>query len=81
MRVKNDENGNEIIVKSNAATADKSSDYNQDDAEKKNVAAAQPLSENNTRPDDASAIGLSNDEIPAGGARVVERNLRQRRRV
>ena len=65
MRVKNDENGNEIIVKSNAATADKSSDYNQDDAEKKNVAAAQPLSENNTRPDDASAIGLSNDEIPA----------------
>ena len=65
MRVKNDENGNEIIVKSNAATADKSSDYNQDDAEKKSVAAAQPLSENNTRPDDASAIGLSNDEIPA----------------
>ena len=64
MRVKNDENGNEIVVNA----TNKSFDFDPDDggAKGKSVAAQFPLSENtNTRPDDASAIGLSNDEIPA----------------
>ena len=61
MRVKNDENGNEIVVNA----ADKSFDFDTG-GERKSVAAQFPLSENtNTRPDDASAVGLSNDEIPA----------------
>jgi len=59
MRVKNDENGNEIVVNA----SDKSFDF---EAKEKSVPAHLPLAENtNTRPDDASAIGLSNDEIPA----------------
>ena len=59
MRVKNDENGNEVVVNA----SDKSFDF---EAKEKSVPAHLPLAENtNTRPDDASAIGLSNDEIPA----------------
>jgi len=72
MRVKSDENGNEIVIdaQTNKSFRVDSEDGMMENNNKTNFGTAQPLAENNSqqlnhRPDDASAIGLSNDEIPA----------------